>query len=132
VEVGGTDLVDVEIELRGLGTLGGRANIEGEYAGPSACYAGAEALLRPLEAMPSSIVLKARPASGTFAVADVPAGRFKVDVRGLVGGCYLKEVHLGGRKTDGRIVNIDGDADLTLTFGVARGRTASLRAPGAR
>jgi len=121
VEVGGTDLVDVEIELRGLGTLGGRANIEGEYAGPSACYAGAEALLRPLEAMPSSIVLKARPASGTFAVADVPAGRFKVDVRGLVGGCYLKEVHLGGRKTDGRIVNIDGDADLTLTFGVARG-----------
>ncbi len=121
IEVSTSDVTGLEVELRGLNRVDGQLALENGLAPKRSCYAGAEAVLEPLDAMPGSVRLRAPLTPTGFAIPDVPCGRFRLRVQGLSGDCYVKEFRTGGRSAGRAALDIDGDVNVTVILGPAAG-----------
>jgi hypothetical protein len=110
----------VEIELRELATVEARVEPEGSSGKTPGCSA-AELFLRPVDPVPHASALRASIVAGTATIADVPAGRFRLGLRGLEEGCYLRAVRQGGRKLDNLTIEVNEDTRLGLILSSGTG-----------
>jgi hypothetical protein len=81
--------------------------------------------------MPASRVFNAALTStGGFTLRDVPAARFRVELKGFEGSCFLREIQMEGKKLQDRIVTIDGNVSLALVVSAGSGKlTGTVTAP---
>ncbi len=120
VHVGSADVNDVEVELCHLATVKGQVAFNGASSGARECYARAQVILRPLDAMPGTVTLRADLTQSGFTLPDVPMGRFRLGVRGLGRGCYVQQISAtGGRpgRDASDVVIVGGDTSVTLVLG---------------
>lgn len=113
ITLGPSELTGVEIELRELATVEARVEPEGSSGKTPGCSA-AELFLRPVDPMPHASALRANIVAGTATIPDVPAGRFRLGVRGFEEGCYLRAVRQRGRKLDDLMIEVNEDTRLGL------------------
>lgn len=120
ITLGPSELTGVEIELRELATVEARVEPEGSIGKTHGCSA-AELFLRPVDPMPHASTLQSKIIAGTATIPDVPAGRFRLGLRGLEEGCYLGAVQQGGRKLHDFMIEVNEDTRLGLTLSSGTG-----------
>ncbi len=116
IEAGAAVSENVEIELQSLGNID--ASVALASGDAPACAIGARLALRPLDSMPESRAFEASFTRQRFVVPDVPCARYRVELLGLHGTCYLKDVRIDGRKADASNLAIDGSSHLKLLLSV--------------
>jgi hypothetical protein len=103
-------MTDLQLELEDLRTVTGRAS--GDRA--DACSGGAQVSLTPVDPLPGAQELAAKLNHGAFAIRDVPPGRYRVQLHGLDGSCYLKQVRSGDANPENGIVLVSGNTQVEL------------------
>jgi len=112
INVAGGDLMDLQLELEDLRTVTGRAS--GDRA--DECSNDVRVSLKPVDPLPGAEELTAKLNHGAFAVRDVPPGRYRVQLFGLDGSCYLKQVRSGDGAPQKGIVSVSGNTQVELTL----------------
>jgi len=102
----------LQLELKDLRTVTGRAS--GDRA--DECSSGARVSLKPVEPLPGAEELTAKLNHGSFTIRDVPPGRYRVQLFGLDGNCYLKQVRSGDGTPQKGIVSVSGNTQVELTL----------------
>lgn len=128
VEAGG---VEVEIALSEPVVVQGRATFDRPAEGAGACYAGAEVRLEPEGFAPEMRAWSGRvSAEGGFEIRGVFPGRYRVAVRGLRSGCFIREMRPGGTGValeGGTVVVAEAGAPRVTLVVTARGATVDGR-----
>jgi Carboxypeptidase regulatory-like domain len=131
VDIAGADLTDVTVSLKDVVTVDGRFVADRETGVTPACYSAAKLTLRPADAMPVSRQFNATLTSaGSFTLRDIAAGRYRVELKGLEGACFLKEVQVDGKKQPEGAFPVDGNVSLALVVSAGSGKvTGTVTAP---
>jgi len=122
VEVASTDISDVTVPLKDVATVDGRVLADRETGATPACYAAAKLTLHPLDPMPASRLFNAALTStGGFTLRDVPAARYRVELKGFDGSCFLREIQMEGKKLQDRIVTVEGPVNFLVVVSAGGG-----------
>jgi hypothetical protein len=123
VDVAGADLSDVTVPLKDVVTVDGRFVADRATGVTPACYLGAKLTLRPVDAMPVSRQFNTTLTSaGAFALRDIPTARYRVELKGFEGSCFLREIRMEGKKLPEGMVTTDGNISLELVVSAASGK----------
>ena len=96
---------------------------------PPACYSAAKLTLSPVDPLPVSRQFNAiLTSAGSFTLRDVPAARYRIEIKGIDGPCFLKEIQVDGKHPD-RTVTVDGNLSLA-GHGYRSERTEPHSKPG--
>jgi hypothetical protein len=131
VDVAGADLSDVTVPLKDVVTADARLIADREPGVTPACYSAAKLTLRPVDPMPVSRQFNATLTSaGAFALRDIPAARYRVELKGFEGSCFLREIRMEGKKLIEGTVTVDANASLELVVSAGSGKvTGTVTAP---
>jgi hypothetical protein len=122
VEVASADISDVTVALKDVAIVDGRVVADRESGATPACYSAAKLTLRPVDPMPASRPFNAALTStGAFTLRDVPAARYRVELKGFEGSCFLREIQVEEKRAQDRIVAIDGSVSLALVVSAGGG-----------
>jgi Carboxypeptidase regulatory-like domain len=114
VEVNGSPVDNIRLQLSEAAVLTGHLVFDTED-GTSECYSGAEVVLRSVEPLPELLLHTGELESkGTFRIRNVPDGRYRIDLKGLHGPCFLKEVRLKRQYASDRQIEIQGNSSVEL------------------
>jgi hypothetical protein len=131
VDVAGADLSDITVPLKDVATVDARFVADRETGVTPACYLPARLALRPVDPMPVSRQFNAALTSaGAFTLRDIPAARYRVELRGFEGSCFLREIRMESKKLLEGIVTVDGNVSLELVVSAGSGKvTGTVTAP---
>jgi len=107
-----SEISGVSLELHDLATVQGA--VSPRQAG--GCSDRARVSLQPLDPLPGTQAFVGALNQDTFTIGDVPAGRYRVRLRGLRGSCYLARVAQGDGSTEGGIISVSGDTKVSLVL----------------
>jgi hypothetical protein len=107
-----SDMTDLQLELEDLRAVTGRAS--GDRG--DECSSGARVSLKPVDPLPGAEELTAKLNRGGFTIRDVPPGRYWVQLLGLDGNCYLKEVRSGDGAPQKGTVSVSGNTQVEFTL----------------
>ncbi len=125
VDVAGTDISDVTVPLKDVVLVDARIVADRETDVTPACYSAAKLTLRPVDPMPVSRQFNATLTSaGAFTLRDVPAARYRTELKGLADSCFLKEIQVDGKKQPDRTITADGNVSLALVVSSGSGKVA--------
>jgi hypothetical protein len=131
VDIAGADLSDVTVSLKDVVTVDARFVADRDTGVTPACYSAAKLTLRPVDPMPVSRQFNAALTSaGAFTLRDIPAARYRVELKGFEGSCFLREIRMEGKKLLEGMVIIDGNASLELVVSAGSGKlSGTVTAP---
>jgi hypothetical protein len=126
LEVADRNIDGVEFRLASGGDVSGRMLIPADKPAPDL----------EIEMQPADFDLGAAPAArpdaeGRFTLKNVFALRYRLRVRGLPEGGYLRSVKLGGRSIDEDEMDVAPGAQLELTISLAGAQVEGTAGPGA-
>ena len=123
VEVAGADLSDATVPLKDVVTVAAKFVADRETGVTPACYSAAKLILRPVDPMPVTRQFNATlTPAGTFVLRDVPAARYRVELTGFEGSCFLREIRMEGKKALQGIVTIERSVNLELAVSAGSGK----------
>ena len=123
VDVAGADLSDVTVPLRDVAAVDARFVADRETGVTPACYLAAKLALRPVDPMPVSRQFSATLTStGAFTLRDIPAARYRVELNGFEGSCFLREIRMEGKKLLQGMVTIESNVSLELVVSAGSGK----------
>lgn len=107
-----SELSGVSVGLHDLVTV--RGSVSPSQA--DGCSDRAQASLQPIDPLPGTQVFVGALDHDTFIIGDVPVGRYRVQLRGLQGSCYLARVGQGDRSAEGGIISVSDDTKVSLVL----------------
>lgn len=123
VDVAGADLSDVTVPLRDVAAVDAGFVADRETGVTPACYLAAKLALRPVDPMPVSRQFSATLTStGAFTLRDIPAARYRVELNGFEGSCFLREIRMEGKKLLQGMVTIESNVSLELVVSAGSGK----------
>lgn len=94
----------------------GHVSFEHPQTAVAGCLDEARMMLQPVGPVPGASRLVAQLSTGSFTTKDVPTGRYRIQVTGLAGVCYLRDVRLGETSSKGGSVFLSGESRIELIF----------------
>ncbi len=115
LDVVSQEVSDIDVPLSKGFALDGQVSFAARGEGDPNCYSGASVSIEPLSPVPFS-PLPAAPvnAQGHFRFFALPPARYRVVTRGLKSGCFIQELHGGGRLAEDQTVELNGASRLEL------------------
>ena len=80
------------------------------------CSDRAQVSLQPIDPLPGTQLTVGALDHDTFIVGDVPVGRYRVQLHGLHGSCYVAGVAQGDGSAEGGIISVSGDTKVSLVL----------------
>jgi protocatechuate 3,4-dioxygenase beta subunit len=123
VEVTGSDVNGVLINVIASGTLRGRVDVEGGSSGGPASASGLDVYLQPVDDQMFGWGISNTKPDGTFQFENVSPSKYDLRVVNPPDGTYLKSVRLGQQEMFGKELDftqgVAGELQITLAYGIA-------------